>query len=359
MARRLNVGFIGAGRISDLHAIEYLTSDKARISAVCDLDVAAARSRAAQWGVAPARVFSHYEELLALEDIDLVEILLPHDLHASVTLAALQAGKHVSVQKPMATTLADADRMIAASAASGRTLRVFENALYFPPIRKARELIDAGAIGEPLSIRIKANKGDPRYAWEVPTSARAWRQDAARSGGGPLTFDDGHHKFAVAWHFMGQAQSVHAWIDRTEIEPGFVLDCPAQISWRFANRRYGNLEIVYSPELKVLTEHYAQHDPIEITGSKGVIQITCGHARIADQAPVLLFTDGRMQAFPEVAYGWERSFVEATRAHIEALTGGTTALLSGAQGREILQFCLAAQRSAQVGTSVEVAELTA
>ncbi|MSQ60670.1 MAG: gfo/Idh/MocA family oxidoreductase, partial [Betaproteobacteria bacterium] len=88
---------------------------------------------------------------------------------------------------------------------------------------------------------------------------------AKRSGGGPLAFDDGHHKFAVAWHFMGMAEEVHAWIDSTEVEPGFVLDCPALISWKFANKRYGNLEIVYSPELQVLTEHYAQHDPIEIT----------------------------------------------------------------------------------------------
>lgn len=357
MARRLNVGFIGAGRISDLHAIEYLRSDKARIVAVCDLDVTTARERAARWQVSPERVFQHHEDLLACGDIDLVEILLPHDLHASVSIEALRAGKHVSVQKPMATTLADADAMIAAAAASGRVLRVFENALFFPPIRKARELIDAGAIGEPLSIRIKANKGDPRHAWAVPAAARAWRQDAARSGGGPLTFDDGHHKFAVAWHFMGPAEAVHAWIEHTEIEPGLVLDCPAQISWRFANRRFGNLEVVYSPELKVLTEQYAQHDPVEITGSKGVISVTCGHARIAEQPPVLLYTDGKVQAFPEVAHGWEQSFVAATRHHIDALHAGAQPMLTGAQGREILRFCLAAQRSAQLRREVALAEV--
>lgn len=358
MARVLNVGIIGAGRISDLHALGYRDSGKARISAVCDLDIDSARRRAETWGVPATRVFREHAALLALPDIDLVEILLPHDLHAPVTLDALSAGKHVSVQKPMATNLADADRMIDAAARAGLSLRVYENALFFPPVAKARALIDEGAIGEPLSIRIKANKGDPRHAWEVPLAARAWRQDAARSGGGPLTFDDGHHKFAIAWHFMGPAQSVHAWIEHTEIEPGFVLDCPAQISWRFDQRRYGNLEVVYSPQLQVITDQYAQHDPVEITGSRGVIQITCGHARIAELPPVLLYRDGAVQAFADVSHHWADSFIAATRHHIDALHAGSAPLLSGAQGREILRFCLAAQRSAQLGRDVALSEVS-
>ncbi|MFN0313981.1 MAG: Gfo/Idh/MocA family protein [Burkholderiales bacterium] len=251
----LRVGFIGTGRISDLHAMEYLNNRRARLSAVCDTNLDVARARAALWSIAEDRVFERYQDLLACADIDLVEILLPHDLHAEVAIAALRAGKHVSVQKPMATTLADADRMIAAARESRGTLRVFENALFYPPIQKAKALIEAGAIGEPLSIRIKANKGDPCNAWHLPEAARTWRQDTKRSGGGPLTFDDGHHKFAVAWHFMGMTEEVHAWIDRTEVEPGFVLDCPALVSWKFANKRYGNLEVVYSPQLTVLTDH--------------------------------------------------------------------------------------------------------
>ena len=350
----LNVGIIGAGRISDLHAIEYLANPGARIVAVCDSDLATARMRAAQWGVTSDRVFGRWQDLLAVGEIDLVEVLLPHDLHAPVSIAALHAGKHVSVQKPMATTLEDADRMIRAAELSGMTLRVFENALFFPPLCKARELVEAGAIGQPLSIRIKANKADPRLAWAVPEAARTWRQDAARSGGGSLTFGDGHHKFAVAWHFMGKPVAVHAWIGRTEVQPGFVLDCPAQISWQFEGQRFGNLEVVYSPELQVHTHQYAQHDPVEITGTKGVIQVTCGHARLADQPPVLLFRNGRIETFPELDSRWESSFVAATRHHILALQGRRPLMLSAEQGREILKFCLAAQASAQLGRSVAI-----
>lgn len=353
----IRVGFIGTGRISDLHAIEYLRSDRARLVAVCDSNLEIAHARARDWGVPPERVFQRYEDLLRVQELDLVEILLPHDLHADVSIDALRAGKHVSVQKPMATTLADADRMVAASTQCEGSLRVFENALFYPPIVKAKALISQGAIGEPLSIRIKANKGDPRTAWQVPSTARAWRQDVARSGGGPLTFDDGHHKFAIAWHFMGMAEEVHAWIDRTEVEPGFALDCPAQISWKFSGQRYGNLEVVYSPGLKVLTDHYAQHDPVEITGTHGVICVTRGHGRLADVAPVLLYTAGKVHTFPEVEGGWEQSFVQATRHHIDTLLTGAPCTLAGGDARGILRFCLAAQRSAREGRAVRLDEL--
>ncbi|HZP87482.1 MAG TPA: Gfo/Idh/MocA family oxidoreductase [Burkholderiales bacterium] len=353
---RVRVGFIGAGRISDLHAIEYRRNPRAQLLAVCDLDVQIARRQAARWGVPEDRVFSDYHELLACGDIDLVEILLPHHLHAPVALAAIRAGKHVSVQKPMTLSVRDADEVIDAARAAKLQLHVFENALFYPPVQRAKALIDAGAIGEPLSIRVKCNKGDPSTAWAVPESARAWRQDAVKSGGGPLTFDDGHHKFAIAWHFMGKPEQVHAWIERREIEPGVVLDAPAMISWKFAGGRYGNLEVVYSPKLRVMTEHYAQHDPIEITGSKGVIWITRGHGRLFDQPPVVLYADGEVRGFSDMAGGWESSFIEATRHHIDTLLDGGTPVLTGEQGREILRFCLAAQRSAREGRAVRVEE---
>jgi len=353
---RLRVGFIGAGRISDLHAIEYLRNPRAELAAVCDVSAEIAQRQAVRWGVPARRVFTDYRELLACEEIDLVEILLPHHLHAPVALAAIRAGKHVSLQKPMTLSLREADEVIAAAQSARVQLRVFENVLFYPPVQRARALVDAGAIGEPLSIRVKCNKGDPATAWQVPEAARAWRQDSAQAGGGPLTFDDGHHKFALAWHFMGMAEQVHAWIERREVEPGVILDAPALISWKFAGARYGSLEVVYSPKLRVTTEHYAQHDPVEITGSKGVLWITRGHGWLFDQPPLLLYADGEVHAFSDMAAGWESSFVEATRHHIDALLDGASPVLTGDQGREILRFCLAAQRSAREGRAVYVAE---
>ena len=351
---RIGVGFIGAGRISDLHAIEYLSNPHANIVALCDRELAIATARRGAWGVEDAVITADYHELLALDRVDLVEILLPHHLHVEAALAAFAAGKAVSLQKPMATTLEGADRLIAGAEQAGVPFRVFENFIFYPPVAKAKELVDAGAIGTPLTIRIKSNAGSRGCAWEVPAGAKAWRQDRAQAGGGPLVFDDGHHKFALAWHFMGPAEEVHAWIDRTTAADGYVFDAPAMISFRFPGGRYGNLEVVYSPDLEIATEHYAQDDRVEITGTEGVLLINRGHGQLGDVVPVQLYRAGAWTDYRDLEIGWERSFVHATRHAIEALRRGAQPRLSGGDAREILRFALAAEESAAAGRTVRL-----
>ena len=220
----VRVGFIGTGRISDLHSIEYRNNPGAEIVALCDRDPALAQARARAWGLDDPFITDDFRELVRLDTVDLVEVLLPHHLHLEATLAGLEAGKAVSVQKPMCTSVADADRMIDAARQVPGPLRVFENFVFYPPVVKAKSLIDEGAIGEPLTIRIKSNPGRSDTAWDIPAPTQAWRQDIERIGGGPLVFDDGHHKFALAWYFMGRAEEVHAWISHTTAPDGFVFD---------------------------------------------------------------------------------------------------------------------------------------
>ena len=355
----IGVGIIGTGRISDLHAIEYRRNPHTRIVALCDRDRELAAGRRRAWGVPGALITTDYHELLAQEAVDLVEILLPHHLHAEAALAAFAAGKAVSLQKPMTTTLADANRLVAAAERAGVPFRVFENFIFYPPVMRAKELVDAGAIGTPLTIRIKSNPGSRQFAWDVPAGAQAWRQNRSQSGGGPLVFDDGHHKFALARHFMGPAQEVHAWIGSTVGEGGYLFDAPAMVSFRFSGGRVGNLEVVYSPGLQVDTEHYAQDDRVEITGTKGVLLINRGHGQLGDVVPLQHYRDGRWTDHRDLETGWERSFVHATRHAVDALRAGSQPLLSGPEAREVLRFALAAEASARRGRSVTVREFDA
>ncbi|MCY3866718.1 MAG: Gfo/Idh/MocA family oxidoreductase [Chloroflexi bacterium] len=351
---KLRVAFIGTGRISDLHALAYLDDERAELVALCDSNLELAHERARKWRVPPTRVFSNYHELLELEDIDLVEILLPHHLHFRATLDAAAAGKHISVQKPMALNLAQADEMVTAAHAADVILKVYENFIFYPPVQRAKALIDNGEIGDLLTIRVKSNSGVSPTEWQVPPSARAWRLNPEECGGGPLVFDDGHHKFALGWHFMGLAQEVHAWIGSTEIAPGDYLDAPAIVSWKFSNNRYGSLEAVYSPELQLDTQHYAQDDRIEITGSKGVIWVTRGHGKMMDAPPVLMYKDRQTRGFSDMPVGWEHSFINSTKHFIDAYFAGEPPSLSGEEGRDVLQFALAAQESARIGAAVKL-----
>jgi predicted dehydrogenase len=353
---KLRVGFIGAGRISDLHAIEYLQNPGAELYAVCDINAEIAHQRAAAWGVPKERVFTDYHDLLAIKEIDLVEILTPHHLHRQHTLDAAAASKHISLQKPMAVSLSDADTMIAAAKNAGVIFKVFENFIFYPPVMRAKALIEAGEIGWPLTIRIKSNAANSPNAWDVPRDAWAWRFSPDQCGGGPLVFDDGHHKFSLAWFFMGGiAEEVHAWIGQLPLTwgdaPGF-LDSPAIVSFKFPNNRVGSMEAVYSPEMIVDTIYYAQDDRIEITGTKGVIWVTRGHGKMMDIPPVIMYKDQKVYMFSDVETDWKYSFINSTRHFIEAYFKGEPPSLTGEQGREILRFALAAQESARTGQSV-------
>ena len=115
----------------------------------------------------------------------------------------------------MALSVAEADEMIGAAERAVVIFKVFENFIFYPPVQRAKALIEAGEIGNPLTIRIKSNYGTSPTMWDVPDATWAWRFNPDKCGGGPLVFDDGHHKSALAWYFMGLAEEVHAWIGAT------------------------------------------------------------------------------------------------------------------------------------------------
>jgi len=353
----IRVAIVGTGRISDLHAIEYLQNPRAKIVALCDLDTGIATSRASRWGLEDVAIEDDLDALLARQDVDMVEILLPHHLHLPAGLKAIAAGKIVSMQKPMCRSMTEANQLVTAVEAANRPFRVFENFIFHPPVSKAKQLIEDGAIGTSLSIRLKSNAGISKTAWKVPESSNAWRQNLSQSGGGPMLFDDGHHKFALAWYFMGNPEEVHAFIGSTQAADGNILDAQSIVSFRFPGNRIGNLEVVYSPELEIMTRHYPQDDWVEITGTKGVIWINCGPGRLGDPPPLSLYCDGNMTTFHDLATGWEQSFVLSTRHYLDVLTNGGVPILTAAEARQILVFAFAAENSARTGMSVAVTGL--
>ena len=349
----LRVGIIGCGRISDLHALGYRDRDDAGIVALCDVDRTNAASKAAQWGLPEAEIFDDYRKLCESGLVDLVEIIVPHHLHYELAAFAIDCDLHVSLQKPLALSLADADRLLSAATGSSKVVRLYENFLFYPPVLKALELIEQGLIGEPLSVRLKSNAGYSPSAWDIPFSALLWRNNPEESGGGPLVFDDGHHKFSLAWIVLGQPAEVHAWIGSTYVL-SFELDSPSLVSMRYESGAVASVEVVYSQELLIEgTSHYAQDDRMEITGTRGVVWVNRGHGQIGDAPPVVSYADGRVETY-ECETGWEQSFIGATRSLLDTIAAGREPVLTLAEGRDVLAAALAAQRSARDGSSVSV-----
>lgn len=347
---------VGCGRISDLHEIGYRGLEGARISAVCDSKAGRARAKARAWGV--DKVYTDYTKLLADPEIDLVELLVPHHLHAEMTVAACQAGKHVSVQKPMAISVAEANRMIAAAEQARVVLRVYENFVFYAPAMRAKEMIEAGEIGEPQMIRMHVNTGTRASSWEVPLSAWLWRFNEKQCGGGPLVFDHGYHLFSLAYYLMGEVERVYAWIDRSRVAPKVYLDAPATIMFQFkAPRRYGVFDIEHTPKMQIDSLYYADDDRVEIIGEKGTLFINRYTARTVDLPELMLFRNGKTTAIPVARVEWHDSFIDCTRHLVDILQRGGQPRLDGKTGKAVLQFALATQESARLGREVRPDEL--
>lgn len=354
MSDRVRVGFIGAGQIADLHAREYRRSEVGRLFAVCDNDAAIAKARAAEFGA--ERAYADYRELLADPEVDAVEILLPHHLHADVTVAALEAGKHVSVQKPMANTMAEADRMVDAGKASGKLFRVFENFRYYPAYQLAKRLIEEGAIGEPQTIQVSVVDGDHPNAWPSVPRARKWRYDRRLNAGGPVVFDHGFHVFSIVMYLMGPVDEVMAWIDESQGMFG-VIDRPALIAWKHtAPQRYGSWQSTGSRDMLVRSPYYADDELCHVIGSKGIIWVNRCSGEMLQAPPVVLYRDGEIREFHDMDTDWGHSFELGARDFLEAIRDGRESDMTGEEGREVLRFVLAAHQSARLGRNVKVAD---
>ena len=350
----IRVAIVGCGRISDLHQLGYQDRDDARIVAVCDTKKANAKKKAKAWGV--KKLYTDYHQLLEDPEIDLVEILTPHHLHCSMTVDACQAGKHVSVQKPMALNAKEADEMIAAADEAGVMLRVYENFVYYEPAVRAREMIEAGEIGDIRTVRLHVSTGTSDTAWKVPLSAWLWRLRDEQCGGGPLVFDHGYHLFSIAMFLGGPVERVYAWIDQTPLAEtaGLVkIDAPAVIMFQYQSpRRYGVLDIEHTPKMRIHSQYYADDDRIEIIGEKGILFINRYTAKTVDLPELMLFKDGETKPIPVEKTEWHDSFIAATQDCIEQLKVGGQPCLDGRTGKEVLQFTLAALQSAETRREV-------
>ncbi|MGD8489347.1 MAG: Gfo/Idh/MocA family oxidoreductase [Anaerolineae bacterium] len=353
---RIQVAIVGCGRISDLHALGYRGNQTAKIIAVCDTKKGRAREKAKAWGV--ETVYTDYQQLLANPQIDLVELLVPHHLHAEMTVAGCQAGKHVSVQKPMALSASEADQMMAAAEQAGVVLRVYENFVFYPPHVQAKQMIEAGEIGQPQMIRLHVGTGKSETEWKVPLSSWLWRINEAKCGGGPLIFDHGYHLFSLAYYLMGKVERVYAWMDTTPVGRGIPrrvaeVDAPATVMFQFKSpRRYGVLDFTHTPDMVMDSIYYADDDRVEVIGDRGILFINRCTARTVDLPPLMMFRDGVTTEIPVDRVEWHHSFIDCTRHLIDALHHGRQPVLDGPSAKTVLQLSLAAHISARQGREV-------
>ncbi|MEU9833440.1 Gfo/Idh/MocA family oxidoreductase [Streptosporangium sp. NPDC048047] len=197
----LRLGLVGAGAVGVLHAEAAPRVPGVRVGAVCDVDPEAARRVAAPHG---APVYAGHRELISSGEVDAVVVATPHALHTEIVCDAAAAGLHVLVEKPMATSLADCDLMIAACAAAGVRLAVGHVQRFLPDKAAAMAALEAGEIGEPLMV------SDRRGSDYRPGSRPGWFLDPELSGGGVLINIGAHSVDRLVWLSGRRVERVEA-----------------------------------------------------------------------------------------------------------------------------------------------------
>ena len=196
---QLNVAVIGAGAIGLEHLASFQQHPHARLAALAETSPERGRVAAEKFGV--AELVTDYRVLLDRPDIDIVSIALPNCLHAPVALAALAAGKHVMLEKPMATSATEAAALAAAAVRAGRVLMVGQNNRFAPEVQTARRLIDEGVLGEVYHAKTAWTRrtGIPRIG--------SWFTQRKFAGGG-CVYDVGVHALDRCLFLMGEFDAV-------------------------------------------------------------------------------------------------------------------------------------------------------
>ncbi len=340
----VGVGMIGSKFVAEIHAESFARIPNARIVAVASPTEAHVSDFAGRHGI--PRWFTDYRALLELPEVDVVVLALPNYLHCQACCDAADAGKHVICEKPLCTTMAEADRMIAACADAGVLLMYAEELCFAPKYVRVKALADEGAFGKVYLVKQSEKHGGPHAPW-------FW--DVERSGGG-VTMDMGCHAVEFFRWFFGKAAASSVLSDMgTFVHAGRTRgDDNATLIVRFENGAEGLAEESWA-------RPGGMDDRVEVFGSSG-----CAYAN--------LHMGNAIQTYSETGYGyvvekatrsrgwtyttweevWNYGFPQEMAHFVDCVQHGKEPLETGEDGRAVLEILFAAYASAGQNRRIEL-----
>jgi predicted dehydrogenase len=319
-----------AARILHWPALEQL-SDHYQIVAVANRSRDKALSFAGLVGVDHSAVYTDYRDMLARDDLDVVDLLLPPQLNYTVARAAAEAGLHVICEKPIAATLEDAQAMVALAAESDVRVLIAENFRYENAVRKAYSLIEERAIAAPFMLS---------YQWLQPVppddeiASRPWRQDPAHAGG--IMTDHGVHMVDVVRYLMGEVTEVQAFA--LDLRDHLGGSDSAVYNLKFESGAVGSIQWSFCVASDLETR-------IQLWADDGTLEVNLSEVRLkrTGQADLVYPISG------------PSSFYNEFKDFYGALVEGTPPLVTPTDALCDLETILAAHRSSLSGEVVHLA----
>ena len=294
---RVRMGIVGVGNVATLNVPGYVSHERCDLIALCDPRPDVLERRGKEWGV--ERLYESLDALLADDDVDAVEILSPTPMHADHVIAAARAGKHISVQKPIANSVADGRRMVQTAADAGVVFRVTENCCHYEPLEKAKSLIASGAIGTPTVVRIKTVVGrtDSKFQANLDPAGYTWRFNAREPGRPPVRRRDAQVRHGAVARRRGSAAGPVGGTSGSALLRG-----ADRRDWEYArDDLLGMMEVSYAPDMYIRSTHCGADEFFEIQGTRGFVWVTRLCGQIHDLPSVILYEeDGTRTTFGDV-----------------------------------------------------------
>ncbi len=342
MNNKAGIGLIGSQFVTTIHAESLQRVPAAEIRAVMSPTAGHAKAFAEKFGI--PHHFTELEPLLAMEDIQMVVIGAPNDLHCEITEKAASAGKHVVVEKPFCLNMAEADRMIEACKQAGVKLMYAEELCFTPKYVRLKGLLDEGALGDPILLK-QSEKHDG------PHAPHFW--DVERSGGG-VTMDMGCHAFQFfRWiNKNNPVKSVYAQMSTSLHTDKTLGDDNAVIILEFENG-------VTAVAEESWTKPGGMDDRAEIHGTAGV-----AYADVLQGNSIQTYSSkgvgyavekaGNTVGWSYTMYeeAWNYGFPQEMEHFVDCVLNDRKPLVTGEDGKAVLEIIFAAYESAGTGRKV-------
>lgn len=337
----LHFGIIGCGRVAPRHAQSLVELQQAELKVVCDVVPSRADHFHNEYG---AEACTDYHKLLERKDIDVVNICTPSGLHAQMTIEALQAGKHVIVEKPMAMTLTDADQMIETAQKTGKKLCVILQNRFNPPMVDLAKAIREERLGKLLL-------GNATVRWYRPQEYYEDEWHGRRDmDGGALMNQSIHHIDALQWLMGSEVESIFAFTGtlahRMESEDAGVAVL------RFKNGALANVEgstITYPQNLEGSVTIFGERGSVKVGGTALNRKIFWKIDGELEREKEMLT---REQLDPPSVYGFSHKAVIADM--IDAIHANRDPQTNGCEARKSVALVLGMYESAATGAPVHM-----
>lgn len=340
----LRFGLVGYGAWGSHHARAIGSVPGLELVAIAaNSEASCARAKTEHPGVT---IYAGHRDMLAKETLDVVDVVLPSHLHYTVSRDVLESGRHLLLEKPMTLSLAHCDELIALARAKKRVLAIGHELRMSSLWARAKELIDTGAIGEPLYVLVEL--------WRRPyrLGSGGWRYDLDRVGNWIL--EEPIHFFDLArWYLAsaGEPTSVYARaVGKRPDQPGLTDNFSAIVD--FPRGRYA-----------VITQTLAgweHHQVAKITGTEGALWASWSGAMDRTFEPTFRLQMQRGETLEVVPIarpsGEVYELVDEVARMAQAVREGVPPACTGADGRWSVAMCLAAQRSVEAGRPVAIGE---